>query len=283
MIRLDSPPLQKTLTLLGPVLVGLVFTLGGNLRAAEPTIVVTSPDEKLDPERTFAHANSLFEKAKSDEDLQGAANDYRRLLAGGVRNAHVLYNLGNTHLRLREHGLAILYFRQALRFDPNHPWAGSMLEYSRRQVIDRFQASEDDGLLDTLFFWHSRYDFRSRLWTLIVALLTFWVLLTLRLYTRIPFHRFSLTVTLLVSIAMGGSVISETMLASGEAAVLVADKTEVRSGNAKDYDLVFEQPIHSGVEVTILDTRGLWHQLQFPGGDIGWVPTSAARLIDEFD
>jgi tetratricopeptide (TPR) repeat protein len=251
--------------------------------ALQSSPIASSPtDEKLDLEKTFAHANALFEKAKSDEELREAAGTYRRILGQGIRNAHLYYNLGNTHLRLGEHGLAILYFRQALIFDPNNSYAESMLEYARRQV-DRFKTSDDKRLADTVFFWHSRYSFSGRLWMLIVALLVFWVLLAMRIFTRIPFHRFSMTTALLIALAMGGSVLAEVLSARGEEAVLVAEQTEVRSGNGKDYDLVFESPIRSGVEVRILDTRNLWHQLEFPGGAIGWVPSSTARAVRDLD
>lgn len=235
-----------------------------------------------DPEKIFSHANTLFDKATSDEELREAAASYRKLLGAGIRNAHIYYNLGNTQLRLGEHGLSILYFRQSLIFDPNHPFAPSMLEFARRQV-DEFKASDERQLADTIFFWHSRYSFSGRLWTLIIALIAFWLMLAMRLFTKIHFHRFAMSVALVLALAMGGSVVAEILLSRGEDGVLIARETEVRSSNGENYDLVFETPVRSGVEVRILDTRNLWHQIEFPGGAVGWVPTTAVRSVRNFE
>ncbi|MBI4585452.1 MAG: hypothetical protein HY717_15675 [Planctomycetes bacterium] len=236
-----------------------------------------------DPHVIFSEANRRFEEARSDEDLIRAAEGYRRLLDRGLKNSQLYYNLGNTYLRLRDHGQAILNFRRALLYQPDHAKAIAMLEYARQQVslAERFDTGGESPILRTLFFWHYGLAFSTRLEALILALLFFWILLAARLFTRLPYHRFLIAALLAVAIALGVSLGAQLLLQRGAEAVIVAKEAEVRSGNGPDFDLVFKHPLPSGIEVKILESRAHWHFVEFPGGVEGWILASAVEEIGD--
>lgn len=241
-------------------------------RAAGP------PGSSFDAHAVFTEANRAFDSARA-EDLERAAAGYERLLQNGIRNGRVYYNLGYSYFRLGDPGRAILNFRRVFLYDPGNEYATLMLERAREAVRDRFTASGQSRLLTTLFFWHFESAFSTRLWALTLVLLGFWSLLALRLYRRLPLQRLATGLLAVLALTLATSLGTELLLERGEPAVVVASEAEVRAGNGSDYPPVFEEPVKSGVEVRILDTRGNWHQVEFPGGTVGWIPRSAVEAV----
>lgn len=270
------------LTLLALGLLGLVEA--GALGAQESAETLSDLSD-APPIEIFTRSNALFESARSEEELRQAAAGYETLLRKGPRNGHLHYNLGNTYLRLGDHGRAILHFRRALRYIPDDPYARAMLDEARRQVREQspglYRQEPRDDLLNTLFFWHFQTSFRGRLTVLVIASAAFWLLLAVRLRARLPLHRFALATLLVVSIITGTSLALETLAGTGLDAVVTADEVEVRSGKGLEFELALDRPVPSGVEVTVLETRGQWHLIQFPDTSVGWVPEHTVEPVVE--
>jgi hypothetical protein len=58
----------------------------------------------------------------------------------------------------------------------------------------------------------------------------------------------------------------------------VAQEIDVTSGPGPQY--VNEFDLHSGTEVTLIETRGSWTRLSLSGDELqGWVPTSAVEPL----
>jgi len=53
----------------------------------------------------------------------------------------------------------------------------------------------------------------------------------------------------------------------------------LRTGNGLRYPPRYETPLNRGVEARLLFTRGDWLQIEFAGGEVGWVPREYA-LVD---
>lgn len=268
MRRHDHPP--APLSIRGVVLLLLLLAVSLPARSQEEP-----SGDRREALQLFTEANEKFNSGKSEGSLREAADIYARLIRKGHETAHLHYNLGNTYLRLQETGRAILHFQRALRRDPGHEYARAMLDLAREEVADRFVEEEEASFLRTLFFWHFEGSTRARTTGLLLAWCLIWSLLMLRLFTRPPLFRTLLGAGLIVLAATGGSLAIENLARRGTPGVLVAPSTEVRRGHGSSYDLVFESPVLDGVEVEVLETRNLWKQVRFPGGVIGWVPSSA--------
>src|SRR5712692_10527969 len=72
-------------------------------------------------------ANRAFEQALTSPTPQAAQvyyqqaiTGYEQLIAAGIHNARLYYNLGNAYFRLHDLGHAILYYRHGLRLEPGN-------------------------------------------------------------------------------------------------------------------------------------------------------------------
>jgi hypothetical protein len=237
------------------------------------------PSGDLDLHQLFTEANRLFNAARSPEDLRKAVEDYRSILARGVRNGQIHYNLGSAHLRLREIGPAVLHLRRALLYLPGDPYAQATLEHARKQVLDEFPRKGEGSALQALFFWHHELPYAVRVWAALAANAAFWTLLVLSRLRPLPFGRTLLGALAVLALAGGGSTLVENLAQAGAEAVIVAPEVVARSGNGAGFEPVFAKPVHWGVEVRMLETRGNWCWLEFPGESRGWVPSSAVEAV----
>jgi len=253
------------------------------LRAADAAAVEeqeSSPRRK-ESLQLFTEANQLFKQARTREELGRAVENYRALLLErGIRNGHLYYNLGCALLEMRQLGPAILNLRRALRFLPGDSDILGVLKHARSQVPDEFPRKGGTTALQVLFFWHHGTSFETRLWVALIANALFWIFLTARLFVRIAFHRTLLGALLVISLAAGGSAAVEALYRPGQEAVIILPEVTVRSGNGERFDPVFENPIHSGVEVLVVETRGNWKKLRFPDDTEGWVLGSSVEAVE---
>ena len=264
-----------------PILLALLALLGQTTAPADPPAAqaAPAPTAERDPHQLFTEANRLFNGARSEEELRKAVGNYQALIARGIRNGHLYYNLGCALLRLRDLGPAILNLRRALLYLPEDARALATLRYAQKQVPDEFPRTEESKALRTLFFWHYQTTFEARLWVALLANAAFWTLLASRLAIRLPFHRTILGILLGFAAASGGSLAADVLSHHGTEAVIVQTEIEVRSGNGAGFPLLFSKPVHSGVEVRIIETRGNWTQLEFPNDARGWVLSSAVEPL----
>ena len=79
---------------------------------------------------------------------------FAQAAAVGVRNADLYTNQGNAALQAERLGGAVLAYRRALRLSPDQPRALQNLQHVRGLLPEWVPKPEDEGFLDTLFFWH---------------------------------------------------------------------------------------------------------------------------------
>ncbi len=63
-------------------------------------------------------------------------------------------------------------------------------------------------------------------------------------------------------------------------AVIREDNVVLRKGNGWSYPPRYESPLNRGVEAQLLFAKGDWLQIRLSGGEVGWIPRSAA-LVDD--
>jgi len=85
-------------------------------------------------------ASTLFQQAGQfyqAGNYAGAAVAYEKILANGVENWQVHYNLGNAYFKQRQLGKAILHYEKALALNPESEDIRFNLDLANLSVIDR--------------------------------------------------------------------------------------------------------------------------------------------------
>jgi hypothetical protein len=223
--------------------------------------------------------------ARAAEHYRLAADGFEKLLAGGVENGELYYNLGNTYLRLGDVGRAIANYRRAARFIPDDANLNANLRFARSRVQTPIEPSAENKLLHGVLFWHYGTSARGRTQVAIVCFVACWLLLSIRLATNGAWLR-NVAIALLIVAVVAGASSAASVAEAGRTpdGVLVAGSTVIRKGNGITYEPVFNEPLSAGVEFTILETRTdatgrVWHRVVFPNDAQGWLPADASIAI----
>ncbi len=235
-----------------------------------------------DPVRLLAEGNQAYTQG----DLGGALQLYRQARAQGVDDAILEYNLGNTHARRGELGLAVASYLRAQRLDPRDGDIRANLARVRGQIRDLALVGDQPPV-----FIREFADLAGRLtvdeWAAAVLVLV-WALAALVAWGwyREEFsenlRRVGLTLAalLLVSGAVAGwRWYGERVV---DTAVVVAGETSVRSGPADTFPALFV--VHDGLAVRLEEARGGWVRVSLGGDWRGWLPrTDLVRVGGDHD
>lgn len=209
-----------------------------------------------------------------------AAAGFAALRDAGVRNPALDYNLGNVHFRLGQLGEAIRHYRRAARFAPGDPLLEANLRYARDRVEPQIAPSGGRRLARQLLFWHYRTSVSQRFWGLALFSLLGWPLLLGWLVWR----RRALAVLGLVCVALAGAAGGSLLWqihdeAVRPHAVVVGGETLLRLGRGESADLALKQPLGPGVELRIIDRRGVWVEVRLANDQTGWLPADRIAEI----
>ncbi len=221
-------------------------------------------------ERTFVRALELFDSAKSPDDYRESAQVLETILADGLRNGAVYYNLGNAYYRAGDYGRAILNYRKAKPYLPNYLYLTSNLEQALAAAPGRL-AEPPRPWWSHVLFWTDWLSFPAKVkvffWGLTLAAMTSAVAALFRI------SRLSLPIALLVfcSLAIGlDAALSDTDITGFRRAVITGETT-ARKGTDTSYEAAFDQPLRDGAEFQILNETRDWTLGHFEGIGDGWV------------
>ncbi len=225
----------------------------------------------------MAAANRHYEDARYDQ----AVADYKTILAAGIRNSDVYYNLGNAYYRQRDLGRAILNYRRAQWLEPRDADISANLRLARVQTVDRLDISgtAQAGFGQIVGRWFTLDEISF-------LLLALWLLICLCLSLAILVPRYrrlwrwliaACTVLLLVGLV---TVVSHVYTRQQfPEAVVVAPKIDATSGPGPTDQYAVEFTLHAGAEVNLLERRLGWRRVALPGDLQGWVPAEAVELV----
>ncbi len=210
-------------------------------------------------------------------DYAEAAKAYEAILESGHRNGHLLYNLGNCYVRLGETGRAILNYKRALLFLPRDGDLKANLHYARSLTQDRIEQAPS-SLWRTLAFWYFGMSFKGLLLAFCILNVLFWGSLLVRLFRDSEWVRWSIALTLLISLVMAASAtIKYVETFHNRGGVVLLQEAPVRAGfSHKDTTLFI---LHEGAEFRILDQEKGWWKIELPDGKKGWLPTDSGGRI----
>jgi len=84
----------------------------------------------------------------------------------------------------------------------------------------------------------------------------------------------------LLWLVLGSYVVYENLThAESTEGVITADDVTVRKGNGEGFEPQFEQPLHQGVEFSVIEQRKDWIHIRLPDNNSGWIRLNKVELI----
>lgn len=231
---------------------------------------------------TFDRAAAL-PAARSAESLslyRESADAFERLVARGVQNGKLYYNLGNAYYRLGDLGRAILAYRRARLYAPRDGPLEANLRSARALRANRIEEPARNRLLGNLLFWHVNTTARGRLYFAVTVFSAIWLVLTVNLFFGRRFATAIFLGGLLLSGISGISVAAQLRAGARHPdGVILAEDVVARTGNGESYQPMFEEDLQPGVEFTLIERRGDWLRIRLPDDQEGWIPADSAETL----
>lgn len=230
------------------------------------------------PRDAFARAERLYQEQR----YQDAAEVYETMLAAGIEDGTLYYNLGNAYFKAGEIGLAILSYERALVLMPGDEDTRMNLAYANELVAgDVEEVTLPFAIRWAVDFYRSlRPDVLATL--LSVVFVVGGVALSLVLYDAWPRWRMPARATLVVCVTLalgaGGALAAKVRARANRVeAIVLTENAYVRSGPGDASPRLAE--LHEGLKVRVLSERGGWYQVRLANGLTGWLRTSEIETI----
>ena len=236
--------------------------------------IAYAEDGQPDISTLFLQANQAYKSG----DFNAAADGYEKLVAAGLGNGELLYNLGNAFLKKSDIGSAIFNYRKAELFMPRDADLEANLLFALGQATDRIDCSDSDSLLKTACFWYAKLSCSELCYLFLAVNCIFWLLLIVKFFIRAEMLGISLYITLFLSLLFGGSfgvkLYNTAYICSG---VVLAGEVMVRSGSSSSDTVLFK--LHEGAELAVDDRENEWLKIRLCDGKKGWVQKSCVGII----
>jgi hypothetical protein len=243
---------------------------------------------RIDRDACLARANAAFERgARSDDSAEAqqafleSIGEYERLIADGVVNGKLYYNLANANVRIGDLPRAILYYRMAERLLPRDEQIAANLRFARSRIAERVETNDTSRLLRQLLVVHYACSIRERTQVAVITYLVAWVALAARIASHRRWFTFAGLCALAISASMTVSVWAQRQdEIDHPIGVLVADDVIVRKGDGDTYEPQFNRPLGPGLEFRVLNRRDEWMEIELRDGKSGWIRGAQAIIAE---
>lgn len=212
--------------------------------------------------------------------FRSAAQRFESIVAGGIGNGRLEYNLANSYLQAGELGRAVLHYRRAERLRPRDPLLHNNLREAKSRCLTNIPPTRGSALLKSIFFWHYDTSTRERVCAAGCTYVLLWILLALRSAWPSRSLAISAMFSAGATMVLGGSAAVDSW-SDGHApgGVVTGVDVVVHKGPGSIYQRQFEQPLQQGVEFTRIGERGDWWNIRLPDGHSGWIDAIEADLV----
>lgn len=264
-----------------PIIAMMIFPVLGRVALASPSPPLVAEFDRAIEEFDQALATKATQSERAKPLLDSAAQRFESLVAAGVHNGYLEFNLGNTYLHLGDIGRAVLHYRRAQRLIPRDPLLAENLGVARSKTLLSLPPARKSAVYRSLFFWHYQTSPSARFTAAIVTYTLFWLLLAARsVFRRSTGLLVAAVICALASSAAGGSLgVQRWQDRNAPDAVVVAGDVAVYKGPAETYQKQFEQSLQPGVELVVREERGEWVRIELSDGEGGWVPRDSVELV----
>jgi len=226
----------------------------------------------------FKQGSSFYEAGQYAE----AVAAYEQILAKGLENWQVYYNLGNAYFKQRQLGRAVLNYEKARALNPDNEDIRFNLDLANLSVIDRIPVPPRSPVvvwLDAAV--HAISLQLAAILTAALWVVLFSILIVRALSSRGVMERLgrrllwpSLAAWALVAIVFGWQLYEKSNYRHG---IVLAPRVVVTSAPAEDATEVFT--LHEGVRVQLETVSGNYQRIRLADGKVGWMPHEALGQI----
>ncbi|MCO6438710.1 MAG: hypothetical protein J5J06_16575 [Phycisphaerae bacterium] len=264
----------------------LVSLLWGGFSCAEPQPLATA---STDLQAMLNRAVTAFEQAQAEQDdnperarqlFRSAAQAFEAIVAAGVHNGRIEYNLGNAYFQAGDIGRAILHYRRAQEYRPRDPLIMENLREAQSRSLTTIRPSSRSAMLHSIFFWHYQTSAGERLMAGAFCWVGLWFLLALRVL--VPWRWTVVAAGILgfvCLVSLGSAAATRWENRHAPAGVVLDHDVTVYKGPGKTYQRQFEQPLQPGVEFTVRERRAGWWNVELADGNRGWIESEQAALV----
>ena len=230
------------------------------------------------PVDVFQRGEELYREGR----FQQAVEQYEALLAQGIVDGAIYYNLGNAYFKSGRLGPAILYYERALREMPGDEDTRANLALANELIVDVVQRPPMPSYVAwAVDLYHSLDpDVCAALLSLSFVLGGIVTsILILGIWPRFQTPAIYTLVAVGALTLLSATVLTAKVQSSGESeeAIVLASTLEVRSGPGEANPQLAE--IHEGLKVSVLGGREGWLQVRLPNGLSGWVQETDVEII----
>lgn len=250
----DKVPVAQTVSILAIVLSGFFIP------------AISAPIDQW-----FNQANKFYD----NQNYDSAFHYYQQIVNSGVSNSTVYYNLGNTCYRMKQTGLARLYFEKAAKLSPDDQDIRGNIRFITSVITDKVTGPERTLIESVLWKLHVLLPLSTQLWTLFILLLAISVLISATLYIRGNIRLWLIYLSVLftlITIAIGISAGIKIHDAEKITYAIVLTQS-IDTKNEPDGNKVLFT-IHEGTKILIRKTDEGWSLVSLPNGLSGWVKNS---------
>ncbi len=243
------------------------------------TVTTNASAQRL--EAVFDDANA----AVFAGDLDAAIAGYERLVAAGVDDPDVAYNLAVAHGRAGHYGQSIRWFERSLSLRPGDEEAENGLAEVRAALGRRQAARDGEALVETTPFTEAMvrpFSLSAIGWTVLLLDVLFFALLLLFRRASTENRRLALGIAapivgVLLALASFGLLAKSGALRDGEPAIVVTEDAALREGPDRRAERRADG--REGERASILDRDGEWVHVRLSGGRQGWMAESDVGAI----
>ena len=226
-----------------------------------------------DAEALFTAALESAEEGLGSEMTESkfaaAALEFESCAANGIRAGLSWYNAGNAWFKTGEIGRSIASYRQAQTRMPFDERVATSLEAARALRLDSF--SHDRESIETPIRWQKAMF--SLLWLVSFGVNLFWIRYRNRVWLTVSGVLFGVTI-------MQGLLLGWAVVTGRDEGVLIVDEVYGRKGPGYSYLSSYADPLHNGIELSLLEVRGEWLLASLEDGSDCWLPCETVQILE---
>ena len=226
----------------------------------------------------YAAAMDTENRSLRLETFRRSERLFAHAIESGAQNADLYTNLGNAALGGEQLGYAVLAYRRALLFDPDHARALQNLDHARGLLPSWVPRPAGGGAFDSFFFWHWALSGveRQLAAALCFALAVVLVAASIRFESSTP-RNVSILPALVWCVLMASLLLDRAAESSGEAVITV--EVAARAADSTFAPSLFPAPLPEGTEVRILEDRAPWMRVRLANRRDVWVKEASLALV----
>ena len=170
---------------------------------------------------------------------------------------------------------------RAVKLDNSDGNIKKNLTFARSKRIDKVNVKTEKRVLQMLFFRHYDLSIKTKsVLTCIFFGIFCSILITMIWISQLRSMRGVAIISVILTVCFLGSVIFESQASSGQVCgVITAESVAARQGDGQNYPASFKEPLHSGTEFDLLESRPGWFHIILSDDNESWIPDTAAELI----